>query len=129
MRKRVLYEVGALLLLCLALSGCSGAELLEQVPRDLVMTNREAEANEREPGGQEDSGGPKEDSGAGTPSETRAPDPEQSFLCEGAFEYARQSLDQPGQQWYDDMKRILGDLAPGSGSAPRDCRQGTTKRI
>ena len=44
MRKRVLYEVGALLLLCLALSGCSGAELLEQVPRDLVMTTREAEA-------------------------------------------------------------------------------------
>ncbi len=113
MRKRVLYEVGALLLLCLALSGCSGAELLEQGPRDLVMTNREAEANEREPGGQEDSGGPKEDSGAGTPSETRAPDPEQSFLCEGAFEYARQSLDQPGQQWYDDMKRILGGFGTG----------------
>ncbi len=37
MRKRVLYEVGALLLLCLALSGCSGAELLEQVPRDLAL--------------------------------------------------------------------------------------------
>lgn len=108
MKKRVLYQCGALLLFCLVFCGCSGEELLDQVPRDLVVAGREVEAQERE-----DDSAQEPDGGTDVSGETQAPDTEQSFLCEGAFEYARQSLDEPGQQWYDDMKRTLGCFGAG----------------
>ncbi|MCM1187962.1 MAG: hypothetical protein NC541_01545 [bacterium] len=103
MKRNRLYRGILLPLLCLLLGGCSQEELLKQVPRDYAAVNQYSEdAAKKDVTAEAENG-----------AET-APDGQQaavSFLCETAFEYARQSLDPAQQLWYDEMKYAMGGMS------------------
>jgi len=93
------------LLLGLALCGCGGEELLEEVPRDYTIVTAQApEEDEQEETAQAaGSSEQQEDGGEAEPEE-----PSFSFLSEKASVYAYNSLTDMEQIWYRDIEEILG---------------------
>lgn len=116
MKNSLRHKFVLTLLLCTLLCGCGEAGLLEEVPRDFVMTGPAS-------GEQSGTGEPAQETGAGEDAwesgETGAAGGEEaateagSFLREDAFEYARQYLNETEQLWYDEIKVILGDFGEG----------------
>lgn len=108
MRKKVWHKGAPLLLICLLLFGCAQAEWLDQRPRDFAVTNQGSESRQEALSGeisQEVSAPPGEAGGQQVQ--------ELIFLREDAFEYARGTLDETEELWYEDMKRTLGSFGEG----------------
>lgn len=102
MKRKICFKSALMILLCLSLSGCADDEILEEIPRDFtVVSSPLGERKEEEPS--DNSEVEKDISGEKA---ERAEDA--GFLREDAFEYARRSLNETEQLWYDDIKKILG---------------------
>lgn len=84
-------------LLCLAMSGCAGSELMDEIPRDFVAVPTEmTEAAMSE-------------AVSVTSEEKTEEKPEDdSFLWSGADDYAYSCLGEAEQIWYRDIEEILG---------------------
>lgn len=98
-------------LLCAGLCGCRGIELLDEIPKDFSwkQTSEEDSAfaeKERFSGGEEQQKGGADSDGQGD----FAAGQESSRLWEGADTYARFSLTETEQIWYQDIGQILGGL-------------------
>ncbi len=86
--------------LCLALSGCSGSELLEEIPRDIVAVPTEMSVSEPTVTEMEE---------ISSSSSEEMPEEERDFfLWEGAGDYAYSCLSEAEQIWYHDIEKILG---------------------
>ncbi len=83
-----------LMLLCALAGGCGNIELLDEVPRDFVLSWGMSEEEPEET----------------VPEETPEAVPAVCFLAEGASVFARDSLEGAAQLWYRDMERILGSF-------------------
>lgn len=113
---------GFLLLFLLILGGCGDGSLLKEIPRDFSMTwpgtagrqesagkeqnrkDNEAAADTAEAGRQE------EIQEGSVQREPEVSETQDSFLYEGAFEYAAQSLSEEELTWYEDMKQAMGSF-------------------
>ena len=105
MKKKILCKGALLILLCMSLSGCADNEILDEIPRDFSMVSsvfgeqraeESAESHESEADISEDE-------------LTDLKNGEiEVFLREDASEYARWTLNETEQLWYDDIKQILG---------------------
>lgn len=116
----------AFLVLCLfLLGGCNAGGLLKEVPRDFSVTGpgpvrEQGNAGQREIGNirrpeaeQSSANGAEPDisrSGQDAAWGEQSPAPEDSFLYDGAFEYAARSLSEAELAWYEDIKRTLGSF-------------------
>ena len=93
MRKKthMIWPMLGAALLCLVCTGCAGIDFRHEVPRDYSLQAEEVSTSitqTQEP-----------------PEETEPP---VNFLTEGNCLYARATLSETEQIWYDDMERILG---------------------
>lgn len=104
MKKSLLYKLVLPLLLSVVLCGCGEGGLLEEVPRDFAMASP---ASEEQSGFGEET---RESVENESDEESESAAETESFLREDAFEYARQSLNETEQLWYDEMKEVLGSF-------------------
>lgn len=112
MKKSLRHKFVLPLLLCIVLCGCGDGDLLEEIPRDFAMARPVSQEQDETEEKAQESGENESDEEAGESGETGAAGESgtESFLCEDAFEYARQCLNETERQWYDEMKEILGDF-------------------
>ena len=86
--------------LCMLSTGCAGIDLLNEIPKDLALS-------------QDVSEGASADTVPDSPSDD-APEeeeePGENFLMEEAFSFACDSLSEAEQIWYHDMEQILGSF-------------------
>lgn len=104
MKKSLLYKLVLPLLLSVVLCGCGEGGLLEEVPRDFAMASP---ASEEQSGFGEET---RESVENESDEESESAAETEGFLREDAFEYARQSLNETEQLWYDEMKEVLGSF-------------------
>lgn len=93
MRKRTRVYMLALWMLIAgaAATGCGGKDFLEEKPEEYALTQQTVSQEE-----------------SPEVSEEEPEEPSVSFLMEEVYPFARDSLDDAGRLWYDDMERILG---------------------
>lgn len=118
MKKKLVFLLPFLFML----GGCDDSSLLLEIPRDFSVTGpglvREYENTEEEQGQEggaipsdtPENGQKKETQNVGAPQDAEDPKPEDSFLYDGAFEYAAQSLKETELAWYLDIKQTLGSF-------------------
>lgn len=95
---RLIVSVSCMLVLCLALAGCSASDFLKEIPRDFTLIGNSSESvqlQEKEVYGQ--------NSEASQPEILR-----ESFLLEESDGFAYRSLRTAEAVWYRDMEAILG---------------------
>lgn len=97
MRKKVCRAGVGLLLAGVLLGGCGDISLLEEIPRDFVLT----ESLKREM--------PEQSTPAETEEDAEEP-ASYSFLEDSAFEYAAQTLGEQELLWYEEIRNILGSF-------------------
>ena len=87
-----------MLLLCIGFTGCGENDILDEIPRDFVLSWGVSEESEE----------------ALPPEETSAEEeektPRECFLMEEASLYAYDSLNEAEKTWYRDMEQILGSF-------------------
>lgn len=99
-----------LLLFLFLLGGCGDGSLLDEAPRDFSVTGPGPVEGQEEPPedrSREDVSGSLDTSETGREEAAQAED---SFLYDGAFEYAAQSLNEAELLWYRDIKQALGSF-------------------
>jgi hypothetical protein len=79
--------------LCFLLTGCAGREVLDEIPKDFILSWGETETVSEEE--EEESSSEEEE-------------PAECFLMEEASSFAYKSLNEAERAWYRDMERILG---------------------
>lgn len=79
--------------LCFWLTGCAGREVLDEIPKDFILSWGESETISEEVESE-------------TPPEEE--EPAECFLMEEASSFAYKSLNEVERAWYRDMERILG---------------------
>lgn len=101
MKRRVCLGLIIQVLLCLSLSGCTGDDILEEIPRDFAAVSAEGESLQEDVADERYSGELAAEDCSDTLKIT-------DFLREDSYEYARKCLNGTEQLWYDDIKMILG---------------------
>ena len=82
--------------LCFWLTGCAGREVLDEIPKDFILSWGESETV------------PEEEAVEETEMPPREEEPAECFLMEEASSYAYKSLSEAERAWYRDMEQILG---------------------
>ena len=106
-RRKVLQFVLSALLLCTVLSGCAAEAILDEIPREFGLLREpegEFEGDDVRTVSMEEMLAFPEHGGDGTV------EAEAHFLMEEVYLFARSSLSQEEQTWYDDIEKALGSF-------------------